>query len=428
MTGDFNVAVAEFAVLDESGRLTNDDRDGGHDGGRRISEQIGVNLSGEAGSDVRIWYDGAGSEGHIPVGIVGEGFDGATDPAEVAEQINADMIIYGMVEPAGEFSDLSVRVYARPQFGADFGNVVGNYDLATRIPVFDPAQPREEVWRQLDPVARAAGRLMLGLRQELLGNQAIALEHFERAVELTPESDVAHYFVGQENFYLAQAGEGDVSAYWAAAEAAFTRALELNPENARALIGQAGLHFLAARDMVTRLVAESATDPAAYEPARLEAETAFGTYGQVVSMEDEARQFSVPVGSIGRYGQAISLRLLGEIAFRTGDAARAEQFLDVAVATLEAELGRLDTANEPRLAGQYFEALGSVYEWSGYLRALREDPAARATFQQALDAFNRCRQQGEDFPFDTFMAAEIVRELCVPGVERVQQRLNGGGS
>jgi hypothetical protein len=145
-------------------------------------------------------------------------------------------------------------------------------------------------------------------------------------------------------------------------------------------------------------------------------------------LEGESRRFGVPVGSIGRYGQAISLRLLGEIAFHTGDAVRAEQFLDVAAATLEAELGRLDTANEPRLAAQYFEGLGSVYEWWGYLLEILGNPTAATVYQQALDAFERCRQQGEDYPFDTFMAAEIVQELCVPGIGRVQQRLNGGGS
>jgi tetratricopeptide (TPR) repeat protein len=380
------------------------------------------------GETVSVWYDGEGSEGHVPVGIVGEGFEDAADPAAVAEAINADMIIYGVVEPAGEFSDLSVRVYARPQFDADFGSVVGNYDLVERIPVFDPDQPREEVWQRLDPAARAAGLLMLGLRQELLGNQAEALSFFERAAELTPNSDVAHYFVGQENFYLAQKGEGDTIAYRAAAGAAFERALALNPENARALIGQAGLRFMAAQEMVAGLAAAGATDPAAYAPARSEAAAAFEGYGRVSALDSEAQRFGVPVGSIGRYGQAISQRLLGEIAFRAGDAAEAEQFIDQAVALLEAELGRLDTANEPRLAAQYYEALGSVYEWKGYLQEVRGDPAAEAAYRQALDAFNRCRQQGEEFPFDTFMAEEIVQEICIPGSESVQQRINGDES
>ncbi len=424
MTGDFNVAVAEFAVLDEAGRLTNDD----HDGGRRIAARVGAGLLSEVGQDVSVWYDGEGSEGHVPVGVVGEGFEGAADPAAVAEALNADLIVYGVVAPAGAFSDLAVRVYARPQFDADFGSVVGNYDLVERIPVFDPDQPREEVWQRLDPVARAAGLLMLGLRQELLGNQPGALAFFERAAELTPESDVAHYFVGQENFYLSQTGEGDTSGYRAAAATAFERALALDPENARALIGQAGLHFMAAQEKVAGLAAAGATDPAAYEPARGEAQAAWDGYGRAIALDAESQRFGVPVGSIGRYGQALSLRLLGEIAFRAGDAAGAEQLIDQAVTLLEGELGRLDTANEPRLAAQYNEALGSVYEWRGYLRELRGDSTAADAYRQALDAYERCRRQGEAFPFDTFMAQEIVQEICVPGIESVQQRINGGGS
>ncbi len=426
MGGTFNIAVAEFAVLDEDGRLTNRD----HDGGLRIAERIGNGLRGVFADepDVWVWFDGPELEEAFgaEIGVAGVEPVDATDPAEMSEELNADMVIFGTTAPAGNLSDLTLRFYLRPQFGADFSQMVGTHEFTTRIPVFDPQDPREEVWRELDPLANALALMVMGMRQEILGQQDEALASFERAAEFAPDSDILHYFIGQEHLYIAQGG-GDETAL-DAAEASFNRSLELNPGNPRAMIGLGSVHFNRAQEQLD--VAEENADPAAQaaalELARQEAQQALDLYTEVAARPDQSEIYGVPVAGIARLGRAISFRVLGESSYWEGDLTAAEADFDRGIATLESDIEALDIANDPRLAAQTYQALGSIYEWKAFLLDERgETGEAQAAQDKALAYYLDCRQQGEDYRTDTYLSEHIVGELCEPRIDALQS-LTGG--
>jgi tetratricopeptide (TPR) repeat protein len=361
---------------------------------------------------------------------VGQSIDGATDPATVAERINADVVFYGVLEPDGELGRLSARIYARPQFGSDVGGVVGNYDLAEGIPSFDATQPNQEVWRELDPLARAAGRLMLGLRQELLGSEEIALTHFERAAELAPELDITHYFVGQGNLYLAQEGGTVEPSYLEAAAAAFARALEVNPQNARAQIGAGSVRYLRAQTLLDASTAEDFTGDsvAAIEGAIAELRLALAAYEPVAAGPEQIETYGLPVASMANYEAGIALRLLGDAYYRIGAVAEAQGAIDEAISRLESAVGPLVEGGNNRQAAQAYQALGTAYEWRGFLLAQNGgEAAASEAYEKAVANYEACAGVGEQYPFDTFMVEQIVRALCLPRIEALNPGGTGGG-
>ena len=127
--------------------------------------------------------------------------------------------------------------------------------------------------------------------------------------------------------------------------------------------------------------------------------------------------YGVPVAGIARVGRAISLRLLAEAAFQGGDPAAAEGFIDQAIDTLKDDAAALDIANDPRLPGQTYQALGSIYEWKAFLLGERgAAEAAQFARNTALRYYTDCVRQGEAFPFDTYLVERIVGQLCAPRV------------
>jgi tetratricopeptide (TPR) repeat protein len=429
MTGDFNIAVAEFAVLDESGRLTNAQ----HQGGRRLAERVAENLRQELGavSGVQIWHDSPElvAEHHVTIGVAADGVEGARPPAEVAADLEADVFVFGRVEPAATLARQNLRFHLAPQFGRDFTNMLGNYVMRTTIPIFDPARPAEEVWRELDPLAKGLAQLLVGLRQELLGETVQALASFERAATFIPDDDVVHFFIGQENLFLTQKTEGDQALdFEAAAEAAFERALSLNPDNARVQIGLGSVQAVRAQRLLNTAKSPDFDGDAAVmlAEAMTEARRALATYQPVVDQPQQTEVYGVPVSSIASLGQGIALRILGDAAYRTGDPATAEQSMSAAAATLEAALAPLEETRDYRLMAQVNQALGTVYEWHGFLQEEANNPAAADAYRQALAYYDRCRQLGDEFPIDVYLTDRIVAQLCLPRIQALQQTTGGG--
>ena len=437
MTGRFNIAVAEFAVLDEAGQLVESE------GGLLVTQELGTALQRAFGLPklavaeltsaerpaVEVWFDGPQlvADHHVTIGVVAPPPLVATEPAAAAEMLNADIVVYGDIRPDGAFNALTVRFYVAPQYRADFGAMVGRYEFTRRIPVFDPNDPSEEVWDDLEQLVSALAWAVQGMRQEILGDQAAALAAFEQAVAQSPDTDMLHYLLGQEHFYSAQRAGSD-EAQLAAAEVAFNEALRLNPDNARAGVGLGSVRFLRGQRLLNEAEArgeESA--PAALDAVRAQAQAALDAYTSVALRGEQIDVYGVPVAGIARVGRAISLRLLAEAAFQGGDPASAESFIDQAIATLEDDAAALDTPNDPRLPAQAYQALGSIYEWKAFLLGERgaadEAQAARDT---ALRYYTDCVRQGEAFPFDTYMVERIVSELCAPRVT-VLTAVEGGG-
>ncbi|MCZ7672956.1 MAG: hypothetical protein M5U34_40465 [Chloroflexi bacterium] len=233
----------------------------------------------------------------------------------------------------------------------------------------------------------------------MLGLQAEALADFEQAAAAAPDSSFTHFFVGQENLFLAEAAAGEAaSAFDAAAEAAFKRA----PDNARAQIGLGSVHLLRAQRQLNDLLDSGLSGDdkkAALDSVIAEAEQALALYEGVVAGGSQIETYGVPVDLYASYGAAISQRLLGEVAFEQRKPGPAEQLIDEAESRLTAIMPLLESVADFRLHAQVYQALGSTYEWQSAFSGIDEDAAGRdEATQNARDAYTRCLAVGDAFP------------------------------
>lgn len=413
MSGSFNIAVAEFAVLDEGGRLAN----AGNRAGQELAARVQSYLQQTFGDDTGIQVWAAGEDLYrthcAEIGVVADDLAEATAPAAVAEQLKADVIVYGVMKPLGNRAELQLEFYLAPQLGLDYSNLVGIYNFETAVPVFDITDPGSEVNAVLEPQVAAVAHMARGFTNEVLGRPEDAVMDFEQAAELVPTSDFAHFFVGQEYLFLAQrVGSEEAEAYLAAAEAAFQRA----PENARAQIGLGGVHFVRAQARLGEARAEDSTgDEVALAEVHVGAKQALALFDGVVAGGSQVERYGVPVDEIARLGQGISRRLLAEVAYFQGDSNQAKAHVDEAITILEMALAGLERENDHRLLAQTYQALGSAYEWQRFLRAEQGDESgSEQATQRARMYYGECLQLGDDFPFDTYMVTEIVEKLCRP--------------
>ena len=270
---------------------------------------------------------------------------------------------------------------------------------------------------------------MLGLRRQLLGDEAVEQTNFESAAKLAPDLDTAHYFVGQGNLYLAQAGEAIELSRLEAAGAAFARALAANPDNARAQVGAGSVHYLRAQTLLDDSQAEDFTGDrvAAVESAIAEARLALEAYKPVAAGEEQVEVYGLPIASGANYEAGIALRLLADAYYRIGSIDEAKAAIDEAIARLEPAVGPLTESGNSRLIAQTYQALGTAYEWRSFLLAQSGDrAAANEANDKALANYEACVAVQEQFPFDDFMKKEVIQGLCQPRIDALKSGGTGG--
>ena len=418
MTGNFNVAVAEMAVLDDNGNLVNGENRAGQQLAARIEAILNdaFSASGASGADdIQVWAEGPAlfAEHCAQIGVVADDLAGVTSPISATETVNADVVIYGTLRPVAGRAELAVEFYVAPQFGQDSGNIVGTYAFEKTVPVFDITDPGSEVDAALAPQVTAMAHIARGFTAEVLGQPERALSDFEAAADVMPSADFAHFFVGQEYLFLAQTDTDQAVQYLESAAVAFERA----PENARAQIGLGAVHFVRAQNRLNAALDDdfSGDQVAALADVQTEAEQALVCFEAVVAGGNQIEVYGVPVDQIARLGQGIALRVSGEVAYYQNDAEAAATTVDAAIAVLEAAAPALEVTNDHRLLSQVYQALGSVYEWRGFLLGEQDAvDASAAAITQARDYYEQCLSLGETFPFDTYMVEEIVEKLCRP--------------
>jgi tetratricopeptide (TPR) repeat protein len=405
MSGTFNIAVAEMAAGDTPAETT-----------QQLSERIAENLTAvfDEAAGVQVWHDSAELrlEENARIGVVVDEGDEGQSPTAVAERLNADMVVYGTLAPDGQFSALQLQFYLAPQYGADFTNMVGVYQFTQPIPLFDPADPGLEIERPVQALAEMAQ----GLTYEVVGEPERALAHLQQAGELLPESDIIQYFIGQELFFLAQADLANTELV-AEAEAAFQRAIAANPENVRAQIGLGSVHLLRAQNLLAEALAVEEVDVEALTAVQSEATAAQTAYAPIAEQPPQLEAYGVPVNHIAQLGQGIAHRILAEVAFEQGDADRAQQEIERGIAIMETAESGLDEVQDYRLRAQLYQIMGTLYEWQAFLLAGQDEAGRRVALQNAANAYEQCRQQGEQFPFDTYMVEAIIEPLCIPNLE-----------
>jgi tetratricopeptide (TPR) repeat protein len=415
MPGDFNVAVAEFVVLDETGHL-----DTGSSAGRQLATRVGDQLQSAFADDatVAVWADSSAlfQQFCAEIGSAGDNLVGVATPEEVAKKLKADVMVYGTLRPAAGQGELQLGFYVTPQFGLNTSNILGTYTFETAVPIFDITDPGPEADAVLGTQTEALARMTRGLTNEMLGRQEEALADFEQAAEAVPDADFAHFFVGQENLFIAQDQDTpDPASFLDDAVAAFEQA----PDNARAQIGLSAAQFVRAQQQFNEYLNNNGSD-ADLEEVQAGAEQALEMATQIITKGSQVETYGVPVDQVARVVAGISLRLLGEVAYEQEDAAQALSLMEEAVEVLETAVSALQTIDDHRLQAQAYSALASVYDWQVFLLGEQDDEAGKdIAKQKAIENYELCLAVGDDFPFDVYTVEEIVENLCHPRLEQL---------
>lgn len=264
MQGNFNIAVAEFAAVGPGGKTVSSPDALALAGAvhARLGDELSTITREGFMLELRSPAETGPLEGDTPA-------QRAAAAAELASRIRADIVVYGTLE-------LGDRSLFRPEFfvsqaklgGAE--ELFGQYELGSLVEASGDITRNPVVQRDVrDQVlgrTRALAEFILGLSYLAVSQPGPALDHFE-AARRAPGWDDRD---GKEVLYLllgnAAAKLGDMDE----AQRAYDQALALEPEYARARLGQADLLFQRSRADCTA----PAVDPAGLRRSLVAFETA----------------------------------------------------------------------------------------------------------------------------------------------------------
>jgi tetratricopeptide (TPR) repeat protein len=432
MEGRFNVAVAEFGQIDE-GQNVQRSQVGGLFSKWVFDDLQAENEAYPASSRVEMWHDSLPlTQKRTTIGIVpGATPDKRANAAnELAQKINADVVLYGHLALDKNPADFLLEFYVSPRLRPEAGTTIGRYQLGDPIRVprnFDPedALSRETVAGPLATRSNALFWLLLGLREELLGRSEQALKIFRQAEEqlasLEDEDgkDVLYFFIGQSELFL----NNDVEA-----QQALEKALAINPQFARARTALGSVYFKRAQcrlfdmanqktesaSLVCQRKDESWIAGCELSPDQCQGlveediEQTIDYYQQGLDLAEKYEsQLAIHVARLAVSGGYI---LAGQIYARSGDDDEASRHFESAIAELQAILEPLAQAEQYRFLGQAYQALGTAYAQQAVTLQNQGDlKGSIGLFEKAQAAFGLCIEQAENAPYaDEILVGQVV--------------------
>jgi len=419
--------VAEFVEMGAGGKVSTSQTPAGQQLSRWAYEQLITEFAGTiANVDLQIWHDSAElkRDNNVTLGFVADDpSSGSATPAQLAERLNADMVVYGVITPTQNgYAALAIKFYVTPQLNRDLSTVGGRYELENPI-IFNLSDPGLEVKQQLNQQVSGLAQLTFGLTYGLLGESPKAIEALQKARTALPESEIVQFLLGQEYLFLAQKEPANQDQNEQLAQQVFEQAIKFNPSYVRAYIGLGSVFFQRAQRRLADTYSNGFSGNAeeAYRATLELIEPGIQNYQRAIEQYDRPQAYGVPLDSIAQTALGQSYRLKGEAYYRLGDAQSAQQWIDRAGDAFKKALPPLNDTRDYRLIAQAYQGLGNVYYWQGFIN--NDDQAA---YQQAIAAYEKCIQQGELFPVDKFLTNVVVAQYCKPQRDDLKARIGGG--
>ena len=247
MTGQFNVAVAEFLVHDAEGKSIRSE-DGSllaaYIKGQIISQFTEIELNKTVPYEV--W--GPKETGSVE----GDTREARTlAAAELAQKIHAHVLIYGVIISDGNKSRFMPEFYVNHASFQDASEITGEHEIGSQLRL---ALPFTESIQAVENPA-LAGRVH-AMDLITIGLAYYSVDDFENAVRFleqaaaeqrwleTSGKEVAYLLIG--NTYIRWASKDDDAQYLPAAAKNYEEALRINPDYGRGLVGQANVLYLEA--------------------------------------------------------------------------------------------------------------------------------------------------------------------------------------
>ncbi len=246
MAGEFNVAIAKFAVLDSSGK--------------KIRSQDGLSVANFLYRRLKSNFErfdlgDVDYELRSP-DVTGE-ISGKTSQErrqkaqELAAKLHANIIIYGLINE-GDNPQLMPEFYVNYQGFDQIDEILGQHEIGSPLLItlpFNESEFQDVNNPALSARATALSMITIGLAYYSVDNLEQARAYFSQAAETngwldTAGKEIVYFMLG--NTYVSQASLEKSSDALTDALIAYQTALSINPSYARARLGQAGVLYLQA--------------------------------------------------------------------------------------------------------------------------------------------------------------------------------------
>jgi tetratricopeptide (TPR) repeat protein len=402
MEGRYNVAVADVGVLGADGKMQRTEESQLLT--KWVVEEIeDANRKSDRGN-VEIWHDGLPlSEKRVSLGMISGETAGERAAAanELAEQINAHVVIYGHLTSDEAPRELVLEFYVAPRVRIESAATIGRYRVGDPISMpenFDLTDPlsTESLATRVENRAALLFWLMLSLKEDLLGRPSEALAILRQAEAelstLRPQGDgkeLLYYFKGRAALFLD---------FYDEAEEALLSAVQSNPTFARAQIALGSVYL----DM-----AQTLESPEERFSESQNLERATNAYQKGVELARAANEPLTEV--VGRLALAQAYRLEAETYYVLQAYEEASRLFEQAVQELKLVLGPLADAQQYRLLAQAYATLGAAYTQHGQLWQRQEDLVqAKSLYTDAREAYVNCIAQGDKAPEDEYLRSEVI--------------------
>ena len=414
MSDIYNVAVADIGQIDERGRMVRSET-GSWLSGWIYDELVTANNRHAASNRVSLWHDSLPITQKRPkLGrIEGQTAEArALTAQELADQINADVLVYGHLSPEQDDHALVLEFYVSSRLRGEVDLTIGRYRLGNPVPIvagFDPEDTldREVVGRLVTRRASALFWLLLGLREDLLGRPAQALAVFQQAEVELPEwqergegKETLHFFVGRAALF----GEDDQLA-----EQALLRSLQSNPHYHRAQIALGSVHLWRAQSV---LATTQEIGPADVQRALEELDQTVAAYQRGLELARAAQEPMIEV--IARLALGSAQTLSGQVHYvYLDDLVSADHLFDAAIEQVSQVLEPLQSTGQDRYLAQAYDYVGTAYtQQAGVHHAQGDLDSSQALYGRALDAYEQCVTLGQNAGLRDEILSQRIAPLC----------------
>ena len=412
MTGGFKVAIAQFGEIDEKGVVHSSTS------GQQISEWVFDQLLEEFEDlclelAVQVWHDSLEANvKRAKIGtILGDREERTKAVITLADTIKADLVIHGYLTLQGDVMSFTPEFYVADQFEVE--DIIGYHRLGAPIPVqsIDTLSTRLQLNKKLISRIKILSLFVVGLASESLREPQEALNYFQRVHQVEDWADNE----GKEILYLLIGREAHLLRRLDEAKSAFEKALDLDPEYARAHLGLGNIYYDEAEDLL-------------YEKAgKIKTFLIRPKFDQVSDQAIAEHRLALEYAPDGALTQVKahsalggSYRLKGEAYIDRREYNTADLYLNMAIEEFENAI-TLANEGQNRQAGQAYLGLGVTYLLKSYTQ--EDEKRRKELLKAAVEAYEQCIELANVTPSDWWLKY-YKEDFCVPYKEEAIQELS----
>ena len=197
------------------------------------------------------------------------------------------------------------------------------------------------------------------------------------------------------------------------AEAAFNKAITANPGYISAYDGLGSVYTGEALRLLSQVQQNQGGSTELGQALAL-IDQALAAFRKAESLPPGPRDLAVSAVEAARLDIGIALRVRAEIEYRSGNAAATALTLQQAQDILDSVVKPFETAKRERYLAMTHQALGTVWQWRGFLAETAGDlAAAQKNYSSALDQYQACLAIGQA-SVDRIVREDVAAQLCQP--------------